>query len=143
MQTTSKEFNLEPTGSQEEPARVLSIGLTREVEEGFPIAFLEYLHGRGFTSGEIYSLVIPARTLKHRKAKRQNLSSEETERALRLDKISHLGRKVFGSLEKAFRWLRRSNSRLDGRAPLEMLRTEVGGNLVEEMLYQIDEGIYV
>jgi uncharacterized protein (DUF2384 family) len=54
-----------------------------------------------------------------------------------------LADRVFGNREKALRWLRRENDRLDGRTPLAMLRSEVGGGLVRQMLYQIDEGIYV
>lgn len=146
MAITSKEFIFQPasqpTGSESEP--VLSVHFTRQVEAGFPVEFIEMVLRRlGFTSGEIYSLVIPARTLKHRKAKQQHLSLEETERAIRLQRIALLSGKIFGSPEKAFRWLRTHQQRLDGRTPLAMLRTEVGGNLVEEMLYQIDEGIYV
>ena len=113
------------------------------VEKGFPLTFVETLREEGFTPGEVHSLIVPARTLKHRRAKKQDLSPEETDRAVRLTKIATLADRVFGNHDKALRWLRRRNQRLDGRAPLEMLRTEVGGDLVEQMLYQIDEGIYV
>ena len=41
---------------------------------------------------------------------------------------------------KAGRWLRKAKSRFGGRSPLEMLRTEAGARLVEEMLLQLDYG---
>ena len=47
---------------------------------------------------------------------------------------------VFGDDAKASRWLRKAKSRFDGRSPLEMLRTEAGARLVEEMLLQLDYG---
>jgi putative toxin-antitoxin system antitoxin component (TIGR02293 family) len=113
------------------------------VEKGFPLRSVDELREGGFTPGEVYTLILPARTLKHRRQKRQNLSPEETDRVVRLRKITTLADRVFGNHEKALDWLRRANPRLKDRAPLDILRTEVGGDLVEEMLYQIDEGIYV
>jgi putative toxin-antitoxin system antitoxin component (TIGR02293 family) len=49
---------------------------------------------------------------------------------------------VFGNRDKALLWLRTPDDRLGNRTPLSMLRTESGGRLVEEMLWQIDEGVY-
>jgi putative toxin-antitoxin system antitoxin component (TIGR02293 family) len=112
-------------------------------EDGLPVISIEILYDIGLTFSEIHGLVIPARTLKHRKEKRQSLSVEESDRTLRLAKVVALADQVFGNHEKALRWLRQENSRLEGRAPLDLLRTEAGGDLVRQMLYQIDEGIYV
>ena len=112
-------------------------------EDGLPVVSIEILYDIGLTFSEIHGLVIPARTLKHRKEKRQPLSVEESDRTLRLAKVVALADQVFGNHEKALRWLRQENSRLEGRAPMDLLRTEAGGDLVRQMLYQIDEGIYV
>jgi putative toxin-antitoxin system antitoxin component (TIGR02293 family) len=113
------------------------------VEEGLPISFVEVLRNEGLTFSEVHGVVLPARTLKHRKEKNQPLSLEEADRTLRVAKIIKLADHVFGNHDKALRWLRRDNQRLEGRSPLEMLRSEVGGDLVRQMLYQIDEGIFV
>jgi putative toxin-antitoxin system antitoxin component (TIGR02293 family) len=86
---------------------------------------------------------LPARTLKHRKDKKQAFSVEESDRTLRLARIITLADQVFGNHEKALHWLRGENQRLDGRTPLELLRSEAGGDLVRQMIYQIDEGIYI
>lgn len=112
-------------------------------EQGLPLSSVNVLREEGLTFGEVHGLVVPARTLKHRKEKKQPLSLEETDRALRVVKVLALADRVFGNHDKALRWLRRQNQRLEGRTPLEMLRSEVGGDLVRQMLYQIDEGIYV
>ena len=45
-----------------------------------------------------------------------------------------------GEDAKAARWLRKAKIRFDGRSPLEMLRTEAGVRLVEDMLLQLDYG---
>ena len=120
-----------------------NLSLADMVEKGFPLYSVDELRRGGFTSGEVYTLILPARTLKHRRQKKQNLSPEETDRVVRLRKITSLADRVFGNHDKALDWMRRTNPRLKGRAPLDMLRTEVGGNFIEEMLYQIDEGIYI
>jgi putative toxin-antitoxin system antitoxin component (TIGR02293 family) len=112
-------------------------------EHGLPLTSIEVLRNEGLTFGEVHGLVVPARTLKHRKEKKQPLSLEETDRTLRIAKILALAERVFGNHEKSLRWLRRKNDRLEERTPLEMLRSEAGGDLVRQMLYQIDEGIYV
>lgn len=113
------------------------------VERGLPLQSVDLLRKEGLTFTEVHELVLPARTLKHRKEKKQVLSQEESDRTLRVARTISLADRVFGNHEKALRWLRRQNQRLGGRAPLEMLRSEAGGSLVRQMLYQIDEGIYV
>ena len=113
------------------------------VERGLPLRSVEVLRDEGLTFTEVHGLVLPARTLKHRKENKQPLSPEEADRALRIVRIIALAERIFGQREKALRWLRRPNKRLEQRAPLAMLRSEAGGDLVRQMLYQIDEGIYV
>ena len=49
---------------------------------------------------------------------------------------------VFGDAERAKAWIAQPKHRSSDRSPLQMLRTEIGGRLVEEMLVQIDEGIF-
>ena len=113
------------------------------VERGLPTSSIDVLREEGLTFSEVHDLVLPARTLKHRNSKKQPLSIEETDRTLRVAKVLALAERVFGNHAKALDWLRRPNRRLKDRAPMQLLRSEVGGELVREMLYQIDEGIYV
>lgn len=113
------------------------------VERGLPAQSVDFLRTEGLTFSEVHEIVLPARTLKHRKDKKQALSVEESDRTLRLARIMTLADQVFSNHQKALHWLRNENQRLEGRAPLELLRSEAGGDLVRQMLYQIDEGIYV
>lgn len=117
--------------------------LAEMMERGLPAQTVDFLRGEGLTFSEVHRIVLPARTLKHRKDKRQALSIEESDRLLRLARIITLADQVFGNHQKALHWLRGKNQRLDGRTPLELLRSEAGGDLVRQMLCQIDEGIYV
>jgi putative toxin-antitoxin system antitoxin component (TIGR02293 family) len=61
---------------------------------------------------------------------------------LRVARTISLADQVFGNHEKALTWLRQGDERLKDRTPLSMLHTESGGRLVENLLWQIDEGIY-
>ena len=111
-------------------------------EKGLPLAAVQNLKDQGLTFTEISEIVISPRTLKHRKARREKLSSVETDRVLRVARIVDLADRVFGSRMKALLWLRSVDDRLDDRTPMQMLANENGGRLIESMLWQIDEGIY-
>jgi putative toxin-antitoxin system antitoxin component (TIGR02293 family) len=117
--------------------------LTAMIECGFPVHSVDFLRGEGLTFSEVHDIVLPARTLKHRKDKKQALSAEESDRTLRLARIIALADQVFGNHEKALHRLRGENQRLDGRTPMKLLRSAAGGDLARQMLIQIDEGIYV
>src|SRR5690242_13412658 len=112
------------------------------VEKGLPTGSIARLRNEGLTFSEIAEIVISPRTLKHRKARGEQLSHEETDRAVRVARIIALADHVFGNRDKALRWLRSKDDRLHDRAPLSMLHTEAGGRVVENMLWQIDEGVY-
>jgi putative toxin-antitoxin system antitoxin component (TIGR02293 family) len=116
--------------------------LAKLVEQGLPIENLDLLKAKGLTFTEMANTVISPRTLKHRRARGENLSSEETERAVRVASIISLAEQVFGEREKAMRWLRSPNRRLDERTPLSLVKTEAGRRAIEEMLWGIDEGVY-
>jgi putative toxin-antitoxin system antitoxin component (TIGR02293 family) len=116
--------------------------LAELVEGGLPLASLTHLRERGLTAGELSDIVISPRTLKHRKARNEPLSKEETDRAVRVARILSMADDVFHNPDKALLWLRSPDDRLASRTPLDMLHTESGGRLVESMLWQLDEGIY-
>jgi len=97
-------------------------------ERGLPLATVNRMTRHGLTRDEVYSLVIHRRTFKHRKSNHQKLSREESDRAIRAARI--LAR------------MRQPKARFEGRSPLQMMSTEAGGRLVEEMLVQTDEGMF-
>jgi putative toxin-antitoxin system antitoxin component (TIGR02293 family) len=115
--------------------------LAEAIEQGLPIESLDTLRENGLTFTEM-AAIVPPRTLKHRKARGQNLTPEETEKVVRVaSTIAHAVR-VFGNPEKAMRWLRGKDDRLGDRTPLSMLKTEAGGKLIVSMLWQISEGMF-
>jgi putative toxin-antitoxin system antitoxin component (TIGR02293 family) len=114
--------------------------LARVVEARLPLASVEALSSHGMSNEEIYSFILPRRTLVHRKTRHEALTHDESDRAVRVARIAALAEEVFGDDEKASRWLRKPKERFEGRTPLELLRTEAGARLVEEMLLQLDYG---
>ena len=116
--------------------------LAKIVERGLPTARLALLKQHGLTFTEVSEIVISPRTLKHRKARGERLSDEETDRLVRVARIVALANNVFGNPRKALQWLRTESEPMGGRRPLSMLRTDAGGRLVECRLWQIDEGIF-
>lgn len=119
-----------------------SYELIRIVEEGLPLDCLEKLKQRGLTFTEIGQLVIPPRTLKHRRSRGERLSTEESERFLRVMRVLDLGVRVFGNRNKLLGWMRDSDERTENRNSLELLETDAGAQLVESQLWGIAEGVY-
>ena len=114
--------------------------LARLVEQRLPLTSVESLSQNGVSDEEIYRLIVPRRTLVHRKSRREPLTHEESDRAVRIARIASLAEEVFGDDAKAARWLRKPKSRFEGRTPFDLLATEAGARLVEEMLLQLDYG---
>lgn len=116
--------------------------LARLVEARLPVSSIEALSSHGLTDEEIYTYILPRRTLVHRRSRHEALTHDESDKAVRLARIASLAEEVFGEDEKAGRWLRKPKQRFEGRTPLEVLKTEAGARLVEEMLLQLDYGFF-
>jgi putative toxin-antitoxin system antitoxin component (TIGR02293 family) len=94
-----------------------------------------------FSAGEIYELVLPRRTLTHRKEKRQPLTTEESDRLTRAVRLAAHAEEAIGNAEKAARWLRKPNRALLGKRPLDLLESDVGARMVEQVLGRIEHGL--
>ena len=100
------------------------------------------LSQRGYSDDEIFGLVVPKRTLMRRRANAEPLTVEETDKALRLERIAVQAERAFGEPAKAHRWLRKPKRELSGETPLAYLASEAGARVVEEMLHRIEHGIF-
>jgi putative toxin-antitoxin system antitoxin component (TIGR02293 family) len=115
----------------------------REIERGLPITMLEEFSAySGIALKDLLEVVIPARTLKHRRQRREPLSLDESDRLARVARIYELAVKVYGDREGGRKWLTGTKRRFDGKTALAMLRTEVGEQAVQDFLIQIDEGYF-
>jgi putative toxin-antitoxin system antitoxin component (TIGR02293 family) len=127
-----------------QPRFLASLRLNLEsVEAGVPVETMtDFIFASGVPLKDIYDIVIPARTLKHRRSRKQPLSPDESDKLARLVRIFDQAVAVFGDREQARVWLNKPKKRFDARTPLRMLRTDFGGRMVEEMLGQIDDGMF-
>lgn len=111
------------------------------VEGRLATGTIDRLHASGLTDDEIHALIIPRRTLTHRRTRREPLSRDESDRVIRVARIAALGEEVFGDQDRSLRWLRTDKRQLQGRSPLQLVTTEAGARVVEELLHRIDEGM--
>jgi putative toxin-antitoxin system antitoxin component (TIGR02293 family) len=113
------------------------------VESGVPVeVMMGFLKASGLELKDIYDVVIPARTLKHRRSGKQNLSRDESDKLARVIRLYDRAVQVFGDPAKAQRWLRTPKHRYEEKTPLQMMRTDLGGRMVDEMLWQIADGMF-
>ncbi len=117
--------------------------MLRIVERRLATSIIKRLSTLGLERSEIDAVVIPSRTLQHRRSRREKLTMGESDRVLRVVRVLSLTESIYGSRERALAWLRRPHPRLDERTPLSLLKTDTGSRIVEEMLIQIDEGMFV
>ena len=113
------------------------------IESGVPISTLtDFVESSGIPLKDLYDIVIPARTLKHRRERREALTRDESDKLARVVRVFDHAAKVFENTEGARLWLSRPKDRFQGRTPLEMLPTEIGGRAVENFLGQIEYGMF-
>jgi putative toxin-antitoxin system antitoxin component (TIGR02293 family) len=117
--------------------------ILRMVEARLAPTVVKRLIGLGLERSEIDAIIIPLRTLQHRRSRREKLTIEESDRVLRVIRALSLAESVYGARERALGWLRKPHPRLEGRTPLSLLKTDTGSRIVEELLIQIDEGMFI
>ncbi|MFN4089364.1 MAG: antitoxin Xre/MbcA/ParS toxin-binding domain-containing protein [Alphaproteobacteria bacterium] len=105
--------------------------LALAVRNRLPLGALDGLKRAGVTEREIDRLVIPQRTRRHRAQRREALTVEESDRAVRLLRIQTLAEETFGDRDKAHAWLRRRLALLNGESPLDVTQTEAGARVIE------------
>ncbi|MGO8093262.1 DnaB-like helicase C-terminal domain-containing protein [Rhizobium leguminosarum] len=111
-----------------------SADLARLVQDGLPVTILEKFTIIGLTPSELETIVAPKRTLARRRTIGR-LTPSEGDATVRLAKIVLLAISVLGTSNLALGWLRQpQDKRLGGRAPMNLLVTEVGATAVEDLL---------
>ena len=111
------------------------------VEAGLPAASINRLQELGGLSDPDMARIFPRRTLTHLK-KTARLSAEQSDRVARTAGVFRTAHEVFGSREKANAWMLHPNRALQGKAPIALLRTGSGAQLVEDVLTRIARGVY-
>ena len=111
------------------------------VERRLPTRSLSRLLKNGLQESSLYDLVIPRRTLEHRVEKKELLTTDESDKAVRIARVIGLAEYVFKSKVMAWAWLE-DLGQFNGKSPLLKAATAAGARQVEERLYQIYYGIF-
>lgn len=130
-------------GRQVFGSRSGTVDLVAEVERGLPTRAYDILAKTlGLTSDEEDRLLQISLRTRRRWKQRSRLDSVTSDRVVRLARVLALATDVLESQEHAVGWLRESSDALGGRAPLEVLATDVGAEKVTNLLYQMEHGVY-
>ena len=121
--------------------------LAQIVRKGLPLTVQAAFLSHGMTKDEFHLIVIPHRTFRHRTERRNRgieevLTPDESDKAVRAARVLALAEGICADRDKAFSWMRKAKKRFQGETPMEMLQTEAGARLVEQMLIQVDEGMF-
>lgn len=118
--------------------------LIRELRRGLSYGALEFLSGEsGIPVRDIAVVIgIPERTLARRKVTGR-LGTGESERLLRISRIFEHAVGLFtGDVAGAVAWLRAPRPALGGHTPLDYAATEVGAREVENLIGQLEHGVF-
>jgi len=115
------------------------VALVEFIRNGLPVKAVEKAAAAiGLDVGDLVAFgVLPRRTLSHSR-RSGRFSQTQSDRVARLFRVWAKARDTFG--EKARDWMGRPTRPLGGKTPVELLDTESGARLVEELLYRIDRG---
>jgi putative toxin-antitoxin system antitoxin component (TIGR02293 family) len=78
----------------------------------------------------------------HRRKAQGRLRPAESERVVRLARLTGKAAKVLGGIEAAREWLKSPQFGLGGAVPLDYAETEIGAREVENLLGRIEYGVY-
>jgi putative toxin-antitoxin system antitoxin component (TIGR02293 family) len=121
------------------------LDLAALIRQGLPSAALDHMLNElaaSAESGELYRLVGSMRTLQRKRAARDRLSVDESDRLARVARLVVRAEETMGDAAKAHTWLGRPNRALAGHRPLSLLDSDAGTQAVERVLGRIEHGVY-
>jgi putative toxin-antitoxin system antitoxin component (TIGR02293 family) len=116
-----------------------------QVRNGLPAAMFEQVASTlGLSASTLAAkLGIARRTVTRKRGNRALLSSEISEKLLRVARVRNLGRTLFTTDEAVSEWLSKPDASLGNMAPLDLLDTDLGGREVENLLRALAYGHFV
>ena len=137
------EYSKAGSGSTVYPLLVRD-GAVAAVRAGLPFSSLDKVAGAVGVGRLALAGVIglPSTTLARRR-KAGSLSTDESDRLVRVARLVSMAHELMGGNEAAARrWLRDPHQLLEGESPLERASTEVGGREVEQVIGRLAHGVF-
>lgn len=125
--------NLSPLQSHDQVTKGLSVAAALALLAKFRLMDRQAL---------LRAVGISERTLQRAAAANKALDSNASDRALRLAAVMAQAVDVLGSQDAAEHWLAASAMGLDQRAPIDLLQSSDGTELVKTLLTRMDHGVY-
>ena len=115
-----------------------------ELQRGLPLdAITRFRDALGIPEVEFAHLLdFSIATLHRRKSAKQRLKPDESGRLFRLARLLSRALMVLGNLVEARTWLHEPLLAIGNRTPLEAARTELGAELVLQVLGRLEDGVY-
>jgi putative toxin-antitoxin system antitoxin component (TIGR02293 family) len=130
-------------GQQAFGTRAMNIDLIEEVERGLPIKAYRLLSKTlQLNAQEETKLLRTSERTRARWKHRARLDPATSDRLVRVARVFALAIDVLESETHAAEWLREKNAALRGKTPLEAIATDPGAELVTNILYQMEYGVY-
>jgi len=83
-----------------------------------------------------------SRATLHRRKKTGHFDKNESDRIARLARVFGKAFELFGSEEAAREWLKSPAHAMSGETPIAFCDTEVGARIVEDLIGQIEHGVF-
>jgi len=116
-----------------------------QIRNGLPAAMFEQVASAlGLSTGTLAAkLGVARRTVTRKQGNGAPLSSETSEKLLRVARVRNLGRMLFATDQAVSEWLSKPDSALGNMAPLDLLDTDLGAREVENLLRAVAYGHFV
>jgi putative toxin-antitoxin system antitoxin component (TIGR02293 family) len=116
-----------------------------QLRSGLPAAMFEQVATTlGLSTSTLATkLGIARRTVTRKRGNGAPLSSETSEKLLRVARVRNLGRVLFTTDEAVSEWMSKPESSLGDMAPLDVLDTDLGAREVENLLRALAYGHFV
>jgi putative toxin-antitoxin system antitoxin component (TIGR02293 family) len=116
-----------------------------QLRSGLPAAMFEQVATTlGLSTSMLATkLGIARRTVTRKRGNGAPLSSETSEKLLRVARVRNLGRVLFTTDEAVSEWMSKPESSLGDMAPLDVLDTDLGAREVENLLRALAYGHFV
>lgn len=120
-------------------------GLVDRILAGLPVEEFDALRAMLGLPVEVMAakIGISVATLSRRRAKKQPLDRDHSDRLMRYARLYWMAVDYFGEPATARDWLARPARGLAGRSPLEFAETEMGAREVEDLIGRLEHGVYV
>lgn len=114
----------------------------RAVADGLPAkAVRDLIADRVVTIADLARVVAPRRTIDRRLKDNSALTADESDRLARFVRVLAEATRLLGSREEAMRWLGEPKYAFDGDKPIDLLKTDSGGRVVENLFLRASHGM--